>query len=1007
MATVQERITRFESYDLLRSAVVDAVRGADVSQRVNIFVNSPIEASKWRRYIADEVPEASFGSNVTTFSDFVQDIWVLFGDDRRIIDSVHRTAAIAHCLQSVQGAPFDTGSQEKLPPLTGGSISVLAKAAREVFYHQNARQILKHKASENKVGSVRVLSDYAELLDDKRLIEIGEAIWGLMANAKLMDRDDVYVFVGTEYLLPAEEEFVVRSNASAFELNPVGDMGIPGVPQLAASLYSADRKIEPTEKIRFAYSGGVNAEVPLLARIIEEELRSDPSLSIRVADADSQGMYEKLAPVLARLGISSRSLIRWTFQQSEAGKAFRALYYGCTNRKAADRQEMLATMLAYTSGPYCKCRPYEARRLDEEAKRDRNISYEDYIERLISKDDGVQCRFTRSMVEMLRAGDLEQALKRLYYESVKLSEAKVRTFSSPLLGKINISLARKAWESARYLKEYDLGSDIQEDILMSLESYRTESSVGVDEQDLKSESSVEFARFIDQPYSDTDVCIVSRMDAAGMPAASGGDPIDYLFAYLGLEREDRIQKRMRDAMKRTLLQTKDHVIFHADLHDKDSNPVRAGILLEEVYGSLPEVPKELLDDESLGYRVEDGFVPAAARYFQEMSGTKLHFLSEDDLALLAAGSKHVRGTAIEGSLTSTGNGMTQAGLTGITTKAGEPLRHSASSVESYHNCPHSWFVAHALKIDSFEAENDNRAVGSFAHAVMEETYRQLLNDGECRVTPGNIVLARRILNEKFDRIAANPAPYLGDKTLVLETMLDKYRLEELRDPLLETLGMDAYLFPGYYPTYLEDDYFGDNAVEYAGRVFHGKIDRIDVDENNNAIVIDYKGTAGKTFSPKWFDGDVKPGLSLPHPQTLVYAKMVQRKHPELKVVGAVFRGYRKSEIAGFVDARVLTGAGGKRSKDNCFMWAEKEPMDLDSPLIDQEEQAALTDAMSAMRCVDVRRCATYSDVLDACEELVRAEIDDMMRGRIDARPLGASSCAYCPIKTTCANCVAK
>ncbi|MGN0261811.1 MAG: PD-(D/E)XK nuclease family protein [Eggerthellaceae bacterium] len=1005
MPTIQERITRFKTYDLLRSAVVDAIRSTRENQRVYVFVNSPTEASKWRRYIADEVPDASFGSKVTTFSDFVQDAWILFGDDRRIIDSVHRTAAIAHCLQERELEPPTPSKQDKFPPLTGGSISVLAKAAEEVFYHQNARQILGRKASEGKVGSVRVLDDYARLLNDKRLIEIGEAIWGLLANAKLMSRSDVYIFVGTEYLLPAEEEFIVRSNAYAFELDPVGDTDAPGIPQLTASLYSANRKIEPTDKIRFAYSGGVNAEVPLLAQAIEEELSENPSLSIRIADTDPQSLYEKLAPVLARLGISSRSLIRWTFKQSEAGKAFRTLYHGCTVRKAADRQEMLAMMLAYTSGPYCKCSPYMARRLNEEAKKDRNITYDDYIDRLISEDGGIKCHFTKLMVGLLQAGDLEEALKKLYYKSIKISESNKYTFASPLLGKINMSLARKAWESAKYLKAYKLESDTQEDILMSLECYRTESTVGVADRCVQSELSVEFARFIDQPYSDTDVCIVSRMDANGMPAASGGDPVDYLFAYLGLEREDRIQKRMRDALKRTLLQTRDHIVFHADLHDADSNPVRAGVLLEEVYSCLPAVPRELLEDKTRGYKAEDGFIPASACYFHEEAGTELRFLSEDDLPLLASGSKRIQRTPIEGNLDSTGNTLTQTGLSGITTRAGEPLKYSASAIEAYHNCPHFWFITRALSVDSFEASNDNRAIGSFAHAVMEETYRALLESSERRVTLSNIEYAKGVLNEKFDEIAGNPAPYLGDRTLVLDTMLDKYRLEELRDPLLETLEMDALLFPGYYPTYLEDAYFDDDAVEYAGQVFVGKIDRIDVDEHNNAIVIDYKGTAGTSFSPKWHDPDNKPGLELLHPQTLIYAKMAQKKHPELKVVGTVFRGYRKSEIAGFIDTSVETGVCAK--KNNCFAWREKEPLDLDSPLIDREEQVALEEAMHVLRHIDVRRCSTYADVLDACEDLIRLEIDDMLQGCVDARPLGPSSCSYCPAKMTCVRCMAK
>lgn len=1000
MTTIRERIQRFGTYDLLRKSVIDSILQARDEQRVCIFVNTPIEAEKWRRYIADNVSTAAFKTDVMTFTDFVKANWVLFGDDRRIVDDAHRTAAIAYCLQHANFDERYGEGDERFSPTTRGSVEVLSKAAKELFYHEGVDDTLRAKAEEHKVGAVRTLLEYSDLLKERRFIEPGEAIWLLLANAELMRREDVYAFVGTEYLLPAEEEFAVRSNALAVELDPVGDSESPGIPQLAARLYSSDGKIDPSEKICFAYSSGPNAEIPLLASIIEEILVANPNTVIRVADSDAQDLYLRLSPVLGQLGISSRSLIEWDFRKSDAGRAFSALNYGFRKNRGVDRLEMLALLFDYASGPFCKCSIGQARSLDKEAKEDRSITYEDYIRRLTVEDGGIGCKFTRQMLGLLQSGDLEGALKALYYKAIRIKESNARTFSSSLHGEINVTLAKKAWESAKYLKDYELSPDIQEDIIMSMDCYKTESSVGVDGA-VRSEASVEFTRFLGQPYDDVDVCVVTRMDSDGMPAASDGDPIDFLFAYLGLEREDRIQKRLRDSFKRTLLQTRDRIVFHANLHDAESAPIRAGILLEEVYDSLPEVPPELLLDQSLGYRETDGFVPARARYYQEQSGSKVTFLSEDDLGLLGIGSKHIETESIPGIFKSKGFGLSETGRLNITTRAGADMSYSASAMESYLNCPYQWFASYPIRVDSFEAENDARSRGSFVHAVLELTYCTLFEKGEARVTPSNLIFAQQIMNEAFNTIMDDPDRFLPEGALVIQTMLDKYRIEELREPLMKTLEMDSSLFPSFRPMLLEEEYFDENAADYAGHKFVGKIDRVDVDESGNAIVIDYKGSAAAAYSPRVSPDAPDEGMVVQHPQALIYASMVQKRHPELKVVGAVYHSYRKAEIAGLIDCTALPADEIGDVTNRCFCWHERTPIDLESPLVDRDEQASITRMLDATRCMDIRSCASFGDALDACELLISKQIERLQAGYVDPCVLNDDSCRYCPVARTC------
>ena len=90
--------------------------------------------------------------------------------------------------------------------------------------------------------------------------------------------------------------------------------------------------------------------------------------------------------------------------------------------------------------------------------------------------------------------------------------------------------------------------------------------------------------------------------------------------------------------------------------------------------------------------------------------------------------------------------------------------------------------------------------------------------------------------------------------------------------------------------------------EYGGALLVGKVDRIDVDDEGNAVIVDYKGSvkashqiAGKTIEA--------PGKV----QALMYAQAIKRQLG-LNVVGAFYVSYGSTPaIAGACDASEKAG----------------------------------------------------------------------------------------------------
>ncbi|HZC14609.1 MAG TPA: PD-(D/E)XK nuclease family protein, partial [Thermoleophilaceae bacterium] len=162
---------------------------------------------------------------------------------------------------------------------------------------------------------------------------------------------------------------------------------------------------------------------------------------------------------------------------------------------------------------------------------------------------------------------------------------------------------------------------------------------------------------------------------------------------------------------------------------------------------------------------------------------------------------------------------------------------SAGALERFADCPVKWLVEDVLRPDALEPDPEAMVRGSYAHDVLEATYRRIREEsGERRVTPANLIRAERILLEE---LRAQRADFrISPKET--RVMAAARRLEF---DLLRHLRAEARSDSRFEPEYLELEFGFGNGHEpveiAAGLRVRGRIDRVDTHEGL-ALVIDYK-----------------------------------------------------------------------------------------------------------------------------------------------------------------------
>ena len=215
-----------------------------------------------------------------------------------------------------------------------------------------------------------------------------------------------------------------------------------------------------------------------------------------------------------------------------------------------------------------------------------------------------------------------------------------------------------------------------------------------------------------------------------------------------------------------------------------------------------------------------------------------------------------------------------------------PRLTSASQIEAYSTCPLCWFVSYRVKPQSIDAGFGNMEKGNFVHDVLEHLHARLPQEGMERVTPENLPRAQELLREVFDETLAEHACKRGTEgPLVPLSAVEERQVAEILPQLEGVLAYESEALAPFAPRYLEFA-FNELKVEYAGWPLGGRIDRVDVDAENRAVVIDYKHRTGveefKLADPTVRDEESgtapidDPRWLPPHTQTLIYAQAMRR-----------------------------------------------------------------------------------------------------------------------------------
>lgn len=461
-----------------------------------------------------------------------------------------------------------------------------------------------------------------------------------------------------------------------------------------------------------------------------------------------------------------------------------------------------------------------------------------------------------------------------------------------------------------------------------------------------------------------DELILTGMTTSEMGVASPDDAYAVLTEKLMIEPRTTPLARMRQQIFAALCASRHRLAFERALNNRDSKETYPSVVLTEIKRVL--APKDI-DKESAG---------------------------EDKISKNLSSTGGSAQSSLKLTRQATGEIFPIVKPYILLPKFGE-ICLSASQIETYLECPYSWFSGRRLSLNSVDAGFGGKEKGSFVHRVLELTHKRLLceatgveftEDVELRIDPrerlegsrvtlSNIEHVQEVLNEVFDEHMAHQlmgAEKHQSQPLIAHRSSQEFQLRTIKKDLLSLMEYEAEILDGFEPRYFELRFGGKDgaAVKYAGVNFEGSIDRVDVDSEGRAVIIDYK------YKPQIFnlytiaeEHEERPRVLPRHVQSIIYAQVLRRSLEELGLdsVGAVYLGCQPAhQLSGAVPESLLERVWGKTPR-------------------------------SAERVTCGRNVQQFHDYLDACEEAIEKVINSMRAGEIGANPLDANSCKYCPV----------
>lgn len=873
---------------------------------------------------------ASLGVDYKTPSSWLRSLWELLGDGRGFVDNLQRQMLFSDMVARLDDADLQPLSRSQ------GTVRMLARMSRDVLpgvagttaERCRGNNCQPEPKSDAEARVFELLRAYAGGLDRREMVEPCEAA-GIMAGALadnlpactravcvrgitsfthgLLELLSAVANNGGEVVvLLAREQAAMREElAAAFDVRgvlfEVASLGEDAAAPQTASKSAA----QPT----FVEVAGPHARAHAYANAIDELVKTcedaavdggvtasaDP-VRVLVVSARAPQLFGELAARLAARHIAAETTEFTAFSQSIAGRQFSALANLIERMKAADEGTASKTewwpapeLTDWIYSPLSGADAASARTFDKNMRLSRGKTTT-AVKSLLQSVQG-QVRGTRKAASddnwfknvPCVVSDVFQALWRgKPVTALKAMLAVVEALPDRALGGLD-GQARRQAETALLRHDIDIlmndarALDVSQAATVPvLDGVRTKvdkRSTAYDyetyEVDRAPRAQVRFASLADaaalRPAS-YDAVLFADVDLDSYPLSHEEGPLATLTAGLdrsGVTLEPAALLRVR--FGRAMHAARGPVVLARVTHDRQARECYPAAVWTELraYAEAAGAAKVACVGE--GGIVAD-FDPAAGEGIEcrRVACEAPQHLSESAVPYLVLRRRDGEGE--------------NAPLV--------PRLTSASQIEAYSTCPLCWFVSYRVKPQSIDAGFGNMEKGNFVHDVLEHLHARLPQEGMERVTPMNLPRAKELLHEVFaDTLAEHAGKRGTEGPLVPLSPVEERQVAEILPQLEGVLAYEAEALTPFAPRYLEFA-FNDLKVEYAGWPLGGRIDRVDVDAENRAVVIDYKHRTGveefKLADPTVRDEESgtapidDPRWLPPHTQTLIYAQAMRR-----------------------------------------------------------------------------------------------------------------------------------
>ena len=876
------------------------------------------------------VAGASLGVDYKTPASWLRSLWELMGDGRNFVDNMQRQMLFSDMIARRDDADLQPLSRSQ------GTVRMLARMARDVLpgvAGTGAERCCGDACrpdpkSDAEARVFELLSAYASGLDRRGMVESCEAA-DLMAEvladnlpacARAVCVRGVTSFThgllellsavanngGEVVVLLAREQAAMREElAAAFDARGVLFEAAPLGEGAAAPQTTSESAAQPT----FVEVAGPHARAHAYVDAIDELVKTcedvavdggvtasaDP-VRVLVVSARAPQLFGELAARLAARHIAAETIEFTAFSQSIAGRQFTALANLIERMKAADEGTASKTewwpapeLTDWIYSPLSGADAASARTFDKNMRLSRGKTTT-AVKSLLQSVQG-QVRGTRKAASddnwfknvPCVVSDVFQALWRdKPVTALKAMLAVAEALPDRALGGLDGQARRQAettllchaidilMNDARALDVSQAATvPVLDGVRTKVDTRSTAYDYETYEVDRAPRAQVRFASLVDaaalRPAS-YDAVLFADVDLDSYPLSHEEGPLATLTAELdrsGVTLEPAALLRVR--FGRAMQAARGPVVLARMTHDRQARECYPAAVWTELRAHAEATGAAKVACVGEGGIVAD-FDPAAGEgvEYKRVACEAPQHLSEAAVPYLVLRRRDGEGE--------------NAPLV--------PRLTSASQIEAYSTCPLCWFVSYRVKPQSIDAGFGNMEKGNFVHDVLERLHARLPREGMERVTPENLPRAQELLREVFDETLTEHAGKRGTEgPLVPLSAVEERQVAEILPQLEGVLAYESEALAPFAPRYLEFA-FNELKVEYAGWPLGGRIDRVDVDAENRAVVIDYKHRTGveefKLADPTVRDEELgeaaidDPRWLPPHTQTLIYAQAMRR-----------------------------------------------------------------------------------------------------------------------------------